>query len=156
MGKRVLYFLEVLILLTIFSLGASFIITTYQNDAIVDATEDFVELARQKGCITAKMYDNLLDEMPTAVKVSFVIEKAKVLKSDDDPLDREFTQEVFDSIEDIGYYPMEVGDHLQIIVRKSGQTYFDSIVAFLTGTNSSESDPIIAIKGGLVLNEQYH
>lgn len=157
-GKRLLYILEVTLLLTLFAFFTSFVVTTSQNDQIVDATEEFAEFIRYKGVITEKTYDDFLTKIPTAVKVSFVIDKGHRLTLDDQPLDEVFTQEVFAALDDEskGYYPLQVGDSIKVIVRKTSPTLFDKTTELLTGQSSGELSPIIAIKGGLVLNEQYH
>lgn len=155
-GRRLLYIMEIILLMTLFAFFTSFVITTNQNDTIVDATEEFSELIRYKGAITESMYDNFLDEMPTPVKVSFVVDKGSILELDDQPLDQDYSQEVLEALDSIGYYTMKVGDQVKVIVRKTSPTLFDKVTELLTGQSSGDQQPIIAIKGGLVLNEQYH
>lgn len=155
-GKRLLYIMEIVLLMTLFAFFTSFVITTNQNDTIVDATEEFSELIRYKGAITESMYDNFLDEIPTTVKVSFVIDKSSILELADQPLDQDYSQEVLEALDSIGYYTMKVGDQVKVIVRKTSPTLFDKVTEILTGQSSGDPQPIIAVKGGLVLNEQYH
>lgn len=155
MGKRLLFFIEMLCLITMFAFFSSFVITTQQNDKITDATENFVELVRYKGCVTQQMYSEFLAKMPVPVKVSFIIDQGKTLEVDGAPADRRFTTDVFAAIEDIGYYPMRIGDEVQVIVRKAGPSYFDMMVGVISGQHSGGESPIIAAKGGLVLNVQY-
>lgn len=155
-GRRLLYIMEIILLLTLFAFFTSFVITTNQNDTIVDATEEFSELIRYKGAITENMYEEFLDKMPTPVKVSFVVDKGTTLELDDQPLNQNYSQEVLQALDSAGYYPMEVGDQVKVIVRKTSPTLFDMVTELLTGQRSGDQQPIIAIKGGLVLNEQYH
>lgn len=155
-GRRLLYFMEILLLLTLFAFFTSFVITTNQNDVIVDATEDFTELIRYKGAVTETMYEDFLNQMPTTVKVSFVIDKDTILDVEDEPLSQDYSQEVLEALDSIGYYAMNVGDQVKVIVRKTSPTLFDKVTEMLTGHSSGDPQPIIAIKGGLVLNEQYH
>ena len=98
-GRRLLYIMEIILLMTLFAFFTSFVITTNQNDTIVDATEEFSELIRYKGAITESMYDNFLDEMPTPVKVSFVVDKGSILELDDQPLDQNYSQEVLEALD---------------------------------------------------------
>lgn len=153
-GKRLLYIFEILILVTLFAFFSSFVVTTNQNDAIVDETEQFSEMVRYKGCITEKMYTDFLKKMPTPVKIGFQVTKGKVLETNNSPISKTFTNEIFESIEAIGYYPMRVGDEIQVTVRKTSPTYFDKMVELMTRKGAYQT-PIIAIKGGLILNEQY-
>lgn len=155
-GRRLLYFMEAILLLTLFSFFTSFVITTNQNDIIVDATEEFSEMIRYKGAITKNMYDEFLEKMPTTVRVGFVVDKGKVLQKDTDPLSVNFSQEVWTALEGQGYYAMKVGDQIEVIVRKTSPTLFDKVSEMLTGQASGAQQPVIAVKGGLVLNEQYH
>ena len=155
-GRRLLYLVEVILLLTLFAFFTSFVITTNQNDLIVDATEEFSEMIRYKGTITKNMYEEFLEKMPTAVKVGFVVDKGKVLQKDDDPLSVNFSQEVWTALDNTGYYTLKVGDQIKIIVRKTSPTLFDKVSEMLTGQGSGMQQPVIAVKGGLVLNEQYH
>lgn len=156
MGKRLLFFFEVVILLTLFVFFSSLAATTIQNDRIVDITENFAEVVRYKGCITRTMYDDLLASYPTPVEVNFEVTKAPALVTNDDIKSLEFTAEVIDGVygaENI--YKMNTGDSIQIVVRKAGPTWFDTMVSALTGEGTTDH-PIIAIKGGMILNEQYH
>lgn len=156
MGRRLLFFFEVVILLTLFVFFASLAATTLQNDRIIDITENFAETVRYKGCITRTMYDDLLKDYPTPVEVNFEVTKAPVLVSNDDAKSLRFTSEVIDGIygsENI--YKMNTGDSIRIIVRKAGPTWFDTMVSAMTGEGATDH-PIIAIKGGMILNEQYH
>lgn len=148
--------MEIILLLTLFAFFTSFVITTSQNDTIVDATEEFSELIRYKGAVTETMYNDFLDKMPTPVRINFVIDKGSVLELEDQPLNQNYSQEVLQALDSTGYYPMEVGDQVKVIVRKTSPTMFDMVTELLTGQHSGDQQPIIAIKGGLVLNEQYH
>ena len=55
MGRRIVTVFEVLLIMTLFSMFAALVITTSDNDNIVENTESFVELVRYKGCITDEM-----------------------------------------------------------------------------------------------------
>ncbi|WP_281692852.1 hypothetical protein [Agathobaculum desmolans] len=156
MGRRILFFFEVLILLTLFVFFGSLAATTLQNDRIVDITEDFVEVVRYKGCITQSMYEDLLKAYPTPVEVNFEVEKAPALVSNDAPASMQFTAEVVDGIYGSGrIFTMQTGDSIEVVVRKAGPTWFDSMVSAMTASGTDEK-PIIAVKGGMILNEQYH
>lgn len=157
MGKRLLFLMETLILLTCIIIFGALAATTYQNDRIRDIAENFAEVVRYKGCITKTMYDDLLAELPTAVKVSFNIEKHHDLVVNDAPLNLRLTKDVIDQIYDNSshLYPLETGDTFTIIIRKASPTLLDSMVSSMTGEGAEEY-PLIAVKGGLVLNEQYH
>lgn len=155
-GKRLLYIMEIVLLLTLFAFFTSFVVTTNQNDTIVDATEEFAELIRYKGAITKSMYDNFLNKMPTPVKVGFVVDKSTILELEDQPISQDYSQDILEALDGPGYYAMKVGDQVKVIVRKTSPTLFDKVTELLTGSSSGEPQPIIAIKGGLVLNEQYH
>lgn len=156
MGRRIQYILEILIFLTLFSMFSSFTITTYQTDDIIDVTEEFTELVRYKGCITEDMYFEYLEQYPTPVSLTFVIEKGKVLQTSQYLSAYEFTGDVMEAISTDGIYKMEVGDSIQVIVRKQGRSYFDALMGAVTKTSERNSvNPIVAVKGGLILNEQY-
>ena len=117
-AKQLLTIFECILLLTVFALIGSFEITTHENDQIVDATESFTELIRYKGCITRKMYEDFREQIPTQVKVSFVIEKGEALKESDEPSGMDFTADVLEQM-DVGFYPLHAGDNLQVIVQNS-------------------------------------
>ena len=156
MGRRLLFFFEVLILLTLFVFFSSLAVTTMENDRIVDITENFTETVRYKGCITRTMYDDLLAEFPTPVEVNFEVTKAPAIVSDSVPESLQFTAEVIDGVygpENI--YKLNTGDSIEVIVRKAGPTWFDTMVNAMSGDGTTDH-PIIAIKGGMILNEQWH
>ena len=160
MGRRIQYILEILIFLTLFSIFSSFTITTYQTDEIIDVTEEFTELIRYKGCITEDMYYEYLEKYPTPVSITFVIEKKKVLQTSEYLAEYAFTGDVMDALssedEEDRIYKMEVGDSIQVIVRKQGRSYFDALMGSVTKLSQQNSvNPIVAVKGGLILNEQY-
>ena len=153
------FILEILIFLTLFSIFSSFTITTYQTDEIIDVTEEFTELIRYKGCITEDMYYEYLEKYPTPISMTFVIEKGKVLQTSSYLSSYEFTGDVlshFNPDDGDGIYKMEVGDSIQVIVRKQGRSYFDALMGSVTKLSQQNSvNPIVAVKGGLILNEQY-
>ena len=155
MDRRLSYLFEFIIVLTLFSMFAAFTITTTQNEQIVDITENFTEMIRYKGCITADMYNGTLRKYPTPVKITFIVEKNKVLSLNGDAHNKVFSKDIIESIETTGLYGMKVGDEVQVVVRKNSPTYFDSVVGALTNRQST-TNPVIAVKGGLILNEQYH
>ena len=156
MWKRLLFLMETLILFTCIVFFGSLTATTYQNDRVRDVTENFAEMVRYKGCITRSMYEDLLKDIPTTVQVNLEIEKHHDLVAADQPMNLRFTKDVIDEIySSTQIYPLEVGDEFTITVRKASPTMFDAMVSALTGEGSKDY-PLIAVKGGLVLNEQYH
>lgn len=186
MGRRFQYIFEVIILLTLFSLFSSFTITTYQTDQIVEITEEFVELIRYKGCITQDMYMEYLEKYPCPVSLSFTVEKAKALNTSQYMSGYRFTNDVVTAITNNSYgkeeiengdtpsaeqqyylesnpeqiyknmYVFDVGDSVQVIVRKQGRSYFDSLISSVSHMSTrSDPTPIVAMKGGLILNAQY-
>ena len=156
MVKRLLFLFEALILLTLFIFFGSLAATTLQNDRIIDETENFVEVARYKGCITKSIYEDFLVSLPTVVDVNFEVSKAPELVTSEDIKDIDFTHEV---IEDVygasGMYTMESGDMLSVTVRKASPTWLDTMIGAMTGEGTTEY-PLIAVKGGMILNEQYY
>lgn len=185
MGRRFQYILEIIILLTLFSLFSSFTITTYQTDRIVEITEEFTELVRYKGCITKDMYLEYLQKYPCPVSISFIVEKAKALSTSSYMSGYRFTNDILTAVSndqfgkeeiDLGtvdaehlyylesnpeqiyknMYVFDVGDSIQIIVRKQGRSYFDTIISAVSHMSTrSDPTPIVAVKGGLILNAQY-
>ena len=156
MGKRLLFLMETLILFTCIVFFGSLTATTYQNDRVRDVTENFAEMVRYKGCITRSMYEDLLKNIPTTVQVNFEVEKHHDLVASDQPMNLRFTKDVIDEIySSTQIYPLDVGDEFTVTVRKASPTLFDAMVSTLTGEGSKDY-PLIAVKGGLVLNEQYH
>lgn len=156
MGRRLLFLMETLILFTCIVFFGSLTATTYQNDRIRDIAENFSEMVRYKGCITRTMYEDLLKNVPTAVEVDFEIEKKHALVAANQPLNLRFTKDVTDALYDASQiYPLEVGDEFTITIRKASPTLFDAVVSSVNG-NGTKEHPLIAVKGGLVLNEQYH
>lgn len=156
MGKRLLFLMETLILFSCITIFGALTATTYQNDRIRDVTEDFAETVRYKGCITRSMYEELLKGIPTTVQVNFEIEKHHDLVAVDQPYNMRFTKDVTDMLYDTTQlYPLEVGDEFTVTVRKVSPTMLDALVGSLTGEGTTEY-PLIAVKGGMILNEQYH
>ena len=120
MVKRLLFLFEALILLTLFIFFGSLAATTLQNDRIIDETENFVEVARYKGCITKSMYEGFLVSLPTVVDVNFEVIKVPELVSSEEIKDLDFTHEVIEAVYGAsGMYTMETGDMLSVIVRKA-------------------------------------
>lgn len=155
MGRRVLFIFETLIMLTLFLLFGSLAATTLQNDAIRDTTESFAEVVRYKGCVTRSMYDDLLASFPTAVEVNFEVTKKPALVTSEDIKNMEFTNEVIAGVYgSTGIYTMQTGDMFSVIVHKASPTWFDTVVGAMTGGGTTQS-PVIAVKGGMILNEQY-
>lgn len=162
MGKRIVTIFEILITVSLFSMFAALIITTNTNDTIIEATEEFVELVRYKGCITDNMYADFLGEMPTPVDVHFVVTRQETLNEGDT---LEFTGDVLQALENTSTdlkngvlantYTMNVGDEIQVTVRKISSNFFDDIVGSMTGSVSPATKPAVAIKGGMILNTQY-
>lgn len=165
MGKRIVTVLELLIAVTLFAMFAALIVTTSTNDDIIEKTENFVELVRYKGCITDDMYDEFLDSFNVPVDISFeVTRQPSVLDANDALADGggilEFTGDVINAIEDdhripANTYTMDVGDQIEVVVRKASPNFYDGIVGMLTGAGASSDRPAIAIKGGMILNTQY-
>lgn len=157
MARRIVTVFEILILTTLFVFFTAFVITTNQNTAIIESTENFVELVRYKGCLTEEMYTNFLNEFNTPVSVEIFVEKQSSTNADD-PVEYEFTKEILQDIQrdkpnDI--YRMKTGDVIQIIVRKPSATLYDTVVGKLTGSYGHGSNPVVTQKGGMILNEQY-
>lgn len=162
MGRRIVTVFEVLLIMTLFSMFAALVITTTDNDNIVENTESFVELVRYKGCITDEMYSDFIGGFRSPVDVSIVVTKKGQLNEGDTI---QFTGDVVDALENertnvaagiiAGTYTMKVGDEIQVIVRKTTSTYFDNLMGFITGTGPASSSPAVAIKGGMILNTQY-
>ena len=141
MVKRLLFLFEALILLTLFIFFGSLAATTLQNDRIIDETENFVEVARYKGCITKSIYEDFLVSLPTVVDVNFEVSKAPELVTSEDIKDIDFTHEV---IEDVyGASCM------------ASPTVLDTMIGAMTGEGTTEY-PLSAVKGGMILNEQYY
>lgn len=155
-AKQLLTIFEFILILTVFALIGSFEITVQENDRIVDATEQFTELVRYKGCITKQMYEDFREQISTPIKVNFIVEKGKTLKQSDELLNANFTEDVLEHLDASGLYAMSAGDEIKVVVRKLSPTSFDRTVGMLTGQMRGGANPVIAIKGGLVLNEQYH
>lgn len=163
MAKRVITVFEILIFVTLFSMFASFVITTTTNDAIIDNTEEFVELVRYKGCITDQMYYDFIDSFSTPVDVSISVERQPVLATPDTMPTLEWTKDVVlafdtdadgDGVRD-GMYKMNAGDEIEVIVRKPSGSYYDSIISRLSGNAYSVDKPVVAVKGGMILNTQW-
>ena len=162
MGRRIVAVFELLLMVSLFALFAALIITTNTNDAIIESTESFVELVRYKGCITEDMYNDFLGEFSTPVDIKFVGTRHNEI---DDIDTLQFTGDVLEAIENpdddaangilAHTYTMNVGDELQVVVRKMSSNFFDSMVGMLTGQGASSETPAIAIKGGMILNTQY-
>lgn len=162
MGRRIVAVFELLLMVSLFALFAALIITTNTNDAIIESTESFVELVRYKGCITEDMYNDFLGEFSTPVDIKFIVTRHNEI---DDIDTLQFTGDVLEAIEnpddDVANgilahtYTMNVGDELQVVVRKMSSNFFDSMVGMLTGQGASSETPAIAIKGGMILNTQY-
>lgn len=155
-AKQLLTIMEFLLFLTLFSFIGAFVTTTNENDRIVDATEEFTELVRYKGCVTKQMYEDFRNHISTPVKVNFIIDKAKVMEEDNAPLSQDFTADVLEALDASGIYTMSAGDQIRVVVRKLTPTTFDHVSGIYSGQVRGGAMPIIAIKGGLILNEQYH
>lgn len=162
MGKRILTVFEIAIAVILFTLFSAMVITTNTNDAIIENTEEFVELVRYKGCITDEMYSEFLQKfnVPVNVKINVTrhdtITGAETLQFTGDVL-----QAIHSTTNDPGNgivantYTMRVGDEIEVIVRKSAGGFYDSIVGILNHKGATEESPVIATKGGMILNTQY-
>lgn len=160
MGKRIVAVFEILLLTTLFAFFATFVITTNQNTAITEHTENFVELVRYKGCITQSMYYDFLNGFTTPVDISFAVERQAFLSGTNDATSFEFTKDVIEAIESddpaIGHiYKMQAGDNIQVTVRKPAGMVYNHVVGAASGNYTGSENPVIAAKGGMVLNEQY-
>jgi hypothetical protein len=162
MGRRIVTVLEILIVVTLFSMFGGLIITSATNDAIIEHTEDFVETVRYKGCITDDMYYEFIDGFNSVVDVSFIVTKKATVsvEGSDDVVDTiELTNNVVSTFQNSNaaarIYKMNVGDEIEVIVRKPSGNYYDRIMGSLTGQMNAGENPIIARKGGMILNTQY-
>ena len=157
MARRIITVFEILILTTLFVFFAAFVITTNQNTAIIENTENFVELVRYKGCITEEMYTDFLNGFNTPVSVEISVEK-QPSTDEDVPAEYEFTEEILQDVQrdkPNNIYRMETGDVIRIVVRKPSATLYDAVVGKLTGSYGYGDSPTITQKGGMILNEQY-
>lgn len=160
MGRRVVAVFEILLLTTIFVFFTAFVITSNQNVAITEHTEAFVELVRYKGCITQTMYNDFLNGFNTPIDVSITVERQSFLAGDGQAMSYEFTKDVVEALEDDSAeidhtYRMQAGDNIQVAVRKPAGTLYDAVASMAVGHGSSSTNPVITIKGGMILNEQY-
>lgn len=157
MGKRIATLFELLIALTLFALFAGMVITTHSNNAIISHTEEFVEMTRYKGCITEETYKAFLDSFDSVVDVRIQVDRKDVLGGPDALDSTEFTQDVVNTIasDPDGIYRMKVGDEITVIVRRPAGNLYDTIIGSLSGMKAQGGSPVIAIKGGMILNEQY-
>ena len=102
------------------------------------------------------MYEGFLVSLPTVVDVNFEVIKVPELVSSEEIKDLDFTHEVIEGVYGAsGMYTMETGDMLSVIVRKASPTWLDTMIGAMTGEGTSEY-PLIAVKGGMILNEQYY
>lgn len=159
MGRRLITILEILLFTTLFALFAGMVITTHSNDAIVEHTEEFVELVRYKGCITKQMYDDFLDGFSTPVEVRMTVTKENALTGAGSDLESMvFTQDIVNRIvsDPNDLYPMYVGDEIEVVVRRPGRSMYSTILGSLGGGGAKgETNPVVAVKGGMILNEQW-
>ena len=156
MGRGFITVLEFLVVISLFSMFVGLIITTNTNDAIISHTEEFAELVRYKGCITEEMYYDVVEGFDAPVDVRFEAVRKPVLANPDSGDTLEFTKDVLSAIESgDGIYRMNIGDEIQVIVRKPSGNYFDYIVGTLSGKGMKDENPVVAIKGGMILNTQY-
>lgn len=154
MGRRIVGVLELLIIVTLFSLFAALVITTNSNDRIIEQTEEFVELVRYKGCITSETYNEFLNGFNTPVDVSISVTRKPNVTASVAVETMQFDGDIAEALAADNIYRMNVGDEIQVVVRKASASYYDSIVSMLTGSGRS-NNPAIAIKGGMILNTQY-
>ena len=158
MGKRIVALFEILITVTLFAMFSGIVITTRSNEAIVDHTEEFVELVRYKGCITQQMYNDFLNGFDSVVDVKIAATRKDPLGSPSDPKTIQFTKDIVGTIESTAdhVYPLYVGDEFDVVVRRPARSMYSTIVGSLSGQYARDDCPVIAIKGGMILNEQYH
>ena len=156
MASRIVTVFEILIVATLFSLFAALGITTTTNDKIIENTESFVELVRYKGCITQDWYYDFIDSFDSPVDVRIEVTRTPELATADTGTTLQFTQDVIDAIDGPDHiYKMNVGDEINVTVRKPSGNYYDNIVGVFTGQRAKGGNPAIAIKGGMILNTQY-
>lgn len=158
MGKKVLIIFEVLIAMTLFAMYSSLMLTEDSNDEIINTTEEFVETVRYKGCITDDMYYEFLNEFNSPVDIRFIVTRKGVIDDTTDSM--EFTHDVINAINSGSspsecVYKMNVGDEIQVIVRKPSGTSYNTLIGSITGQGSGYTNPVIALKGGMILNTQY-
>ena len=54
-----------------------------------------------------------------------------------------------------GMFKFNVGDEIEVVVRKPAGNYFDELVTSISGGRGAREDLIVAVKGGMILNTQY-
>ncbi len=162
MGKKILTAFEILIAVTLFAMFSAMVITTSTNDVIIENTEQFVETVRYKGCITEQMYNEFLDGFDTPVNVHITVTKKDAITGNES---LQFTNDIIEAVHSTANdpangivahtYTMRVGDEIEVCVRKNSATFYDSIVGIFTHQGQIKDNPMIAIKGGMILNTQY-
>lgn len=156
-GKRIVTLFEILIVTTLFAMFAGIVITSHTNDAIISHTEEFVEMVRYKGCITKNTYDDFLKGFDTPVEVNIQVTRKPQLSTPGALNTVEMTQDVVNTMaaDANGLYRMNVGDEIQVIVRKPSGNLYNTLIGSITGQYAAGDKPAIAIKGGMILNTQY-
>ncbi len=161
MARKITTIFEMLIFATLFSLFAALVLTTETNDAIIESTEEFVDTVRYKGCITENMYYEFLNKFRVPVSISFSISHYSTTGNTLPTLN--FTNDVFAAFEADAdadgkpdrIYKMNPGDEITVTVRKPSGNYYDSIASRIAGNTSLHDNPVIAARGGMILNAQY-
>ena len=162
LGRQITTMMEILIMITLFAMFSTLAITMNVNSAIIDNTEDFVELVRYKGVITESMYYEFINGFQTPVSATIIVKKKPILAANSDIETIYWTNDVItafgadengDGKRD-GLFKMNPGDEIEVIVRKPSGNYYDTVISSLTG-GGSVYDPVIAVKGGMILNKQY-
>lgn len=155
MGGRILTIFQIKVSVIIFLLISSIIITDVQSTRMKEYTESFAETVRHKGYITKEMYEDYLKSVSlTTIKISLIHDKRSPFLKDD-VLNLRFTRDIVEEIYRNGIYKLKVGDDFEVILRKATPKYFDTIIGILTQKIPSRYK-VIAAKGGMILNEQYH
>lgn len=160
LGKRITFIFSLLIGMILFALFGTLVATTNTNDAIIEHTEEFVELVRYKGCISEKAYYDFLKGFDVPVEVRITATRKPGPGETGNSL--EFTQDIINAFStDMdgdgkadGLYRMNPGDEISVVVRKPSGNLFDSLNRLLSGQDAGVIDPVVAVKGGMILNTQ--
>lgn len=112
--------------------------------------------------ITEQMYNEFLDGFDTPVNVHITVTKKDAITGNES---LQFTNDIIEAVHSTANdpangivahtYTMRVGDEIEVCVRKNSATFYDSIVGIFTHQGQIKDNPMIAIKGGMILNTQY-
>lgn len=114
-------------------------------------------MVRYKGFITKNTYDDFLKGFDTPVEVNIQVTRKPQLSTPGALDTVQMTQDVVNTMaaDANGLYRMNVGDEIQVIVRKPSGNLYNTLIGSITGQYAAGDKPAIAIKGGMILNTQY-